>query len=233
MPPLVEAKTSRPRTMRAAVDRAGLTALLDAAVRKPVTLVCAGAGWGKTMAVSSWAEGRPGVAWLSVDPHDNDPQLFWAYVLAALRVAGAITPENPLAELGSVPADELERGNRLADGLARLPRGTVLVIDDVQEIDDADVLRELAVLLRRLPPVLRVVLVSRAEPPLRLHRLRAAGHLAEIRTEHLAFTPDEAADMIAGHGLTLAPGDLVELVGRTEGWATGLQLSALFLAGHG
>src|SRR5690349_13093166 len=116
MPPLVEAKTSRPRTMRAAVDRSALTALLDAAVRKPVTLVCAGAGWGKPMAVSAWAERRGGVAWLSVDAHDNDPQLFWAYVLGALRVAGPITPEKALAELGSVPADELELRNRLAAG---------------------------------------------------------------------------------------------------------------------
>jgi LuxR family maltose regulon positive regulatory protein len=233
MPPLVEAKTSRPRTMRTAVDRAGLTALLDAAVRVPVTLVCGGAGWGKTMAVSAWADGRPGVAWLSVDAHDNDPQLFWSYVLAALRVAGVITGENPLAELGSVPADALERGNRLADGLARLPRGTVLVIDDVQEIDDAEVLRELTGLLRRLPPALRLVLIGRAEPPLRLHRLRAAGQLAEIRTEHLAFTREEAVALVAGHGLCLTDEDVARLVGRTEGWATGLQLSAAYLAGHG
>jgi LuxR family maltose regulon positive regulatory protein len=233
MPPLVEAKTSRPRMVRAAVPRPYLTALLGDAVRRPVTLVCAGAGWGKTIAVSSWAETHHGpVAWLSVDAHDNDPQLFWAYVLAALRVAGVVSPDNPLAELGSVPADELERGNRLAAGLARLAHRTVLVIDDLQEIDDADVLHGLSRLLDRLPPVLRVVLVSRTEPQLRLHRLRADGRLAEIDTEHLAFTGDEAVDLIARHGLDLDAEDVAKLVGRTEGWATGLQLSAAYLAGR-
>ncbi|MFF5078048.1 LuxR C-terminal-related transcriptional regulator [Actinoplanes sp. NPDC000266] len=232
---LVEAKTARPRMVRAAVPRPQLSGLLEAATGKPVTLVCAGAGWGKTTAVSSWAQDRRApVAWLSVDAHDNDPQLFWAYVLAALRVAGAVTASNPLADLGSVPSDELERAARLVAGFARLPAGTVLVIDDVNEIDDADVLRELAAVLGRLPPALRVVLVGRSEPPLRLHRLRAAGHLAEIRTEHLAFSHDEASELVAGHGLDLSGEDVHLLVGRTEGWPAGLQLGAAFLySGHG
>jgi LuxR family maltose regulon positive regulatory protein len=232
--PLAAAKTSRPRMMRAGVGREHLHRLLDEAAGLPVTLVCAGAGWGKTMAVSAWAESRRGpVAWLSLDPHDNDPQIFWSYVLAALRVAGAVTEGNPLAGLGSAPADEAERGSRLAAGMAEMPPGTVLVIDDVHQIDDADVLRELAGLLPNLPPALRVVLVGRAEPPLRLHRLRAAGRLAEIGAAQLAFTPAEAAELIAGHRLALPDEDVAVLVERTEGWAAGLQLSAAFLTGHG
>ncbi|MFC4069950.1 LuxR C-terminal-related transcriptional regulator [Actinoplanes subglobosus] len=232
MPPSAAAKTSRPRKMRSAVQRTGLTTLLDAAVRHPVTLVCAGGGWGKTMAVSAWAEGRDGIAWSTADTHDNDPQLFWAYVLAALRTADVITSGNPLAEPGSIPADQRERGNWLATGFARLPLGTILVIDDVHEINDADVLRELSEMLRRLPPSLRLVLVSRAEPQLRLHQLRAAGEMTEIRTEHLAFTRQETIDLTAGHGLVLTADEVATLLGRTEGWATGLQLSAAYLAGH-
>ncbi|HEX5205359.1 MAG TPA: LuxR C-terminal-related transcriptional regulator [Actinoplanes sp.] len=233
LPPLVAAKTSRPRMVRAALRRAQLTELLDAAVRKPVTLVCAGAGWGKTMAVSAWAEARrEPVAWLSLDPHDNDPRIFWAYVLGALRVAGAITPDNPLHDLAAVPADDLERSSRLTAGLAQVPYGTVLVMDDIQEIDDADVLQDLTGLLRHLPPALRLVLVGRSEPKLRLHRLRAAGQLAELGTEHLAFTAGEAGALIAGHGVTLTADDVSKLVDRTEGWATGLQLGAAFLAGR-
>ncbi|WP_433306576.1 LuxR C-terminal-related transcriptional regulator [Actinoplanes sp. CA-030573] len=231
--PLVPAKTARPRTLRTAVDRPQLMTLLDDAVRCPVTLVCAGAGWGKTMAVSAWARTRrTPVAWLSLDRHDNDPQIFWAYVLAALRVAGALSPANPLAALGSVPADERERTGRLQAGLAEVPAGTVLVLDDIHEIDDAGVLRELAELLHRLPPPLRVVLAGRAEPPLRLHRLRASGGLAEIRTGHLAFTEPEAAGLLTGHGLSVPGEDIATLVRRTEGWVTGLQLGAAFLAGH-
>ena len=100
--PLLPAKLARPR-MRPGVDRSRLFAALDAAAGSPVTVVCAGAGWGKTMAVSGWAQQRHRpVAWLNADRHDNDPQVFWAYLLAALRVAGAVPADNPLAGLGSV-----------------------------------------------------------------------------------------------------------------------------------
>ncbi|BCJ41086.1 transcriptional regulator [Actinoplanes ianthinogenes] len=230
--PLVEAKTSRPQTVRAGVARQRLHDLLDAAIGKPVTLVCAGAGWGKTTVVSGWAQRHHApVAWLSVDRHDNDPQVFWAYLLAALRVAGVVPAGNPLADLGAVPADPRERGRLFAAGLARLAAGTVLVIDDVQEIDDADVLRELTDLLRH-PPALRLLLIGRSEPPLRLHRLRAAGQLAEIRAEQLAFGHDEAAEIVGRHGLSLSAEEMTTLVDRTEGWAAGLQLAAGFLAAH-
>ncbi len=231
--PLVPAKTLRPRLVRAGVDRPHLIGLLEAAVRHPVTLVCAGAGWGKTMLVSDWAGDRSDpVAWLSLDRHDNEPVTFWAYVLAALRVAGVLTADNPLADLGAIPADELERTRRLAAGLAVLPHNTVLVIDDIQEIDDPGVLRELAELLRYPSPALHLLLVGRGEPPLMLHRLRAAGQLAEIRTGQLAFTRDEAGELLTRHGLVLSPDAMTTLVDRTEGWVTGLQLGAAFLAGR-
>ena len=117
--PLVAAKTSRPHMVRAGIVRPRLYDLLDEAVRRPVTLVLAGAGWGKTMAVSGWAQQRAGaVAWFSADRHDNDPQVFWSYLLAALRLA------DPSAALGPVPAAPAERAARLATGLAGLPAGS-------------------------------------------------------------------------------------------------------------
>ncbi|MCU7728501.1 LuxR C-terminal-related transcriptional regulator [Actinoplanes sp. KI2] len=225
------AKTARPLLIRGGVDRQRLFDLLDKAVLNPVTVVRAGAGWGKTVLVSAWAQTRPGpVAWLSLDRHDNDPQIFWAYVVAALRSAGAVTSENPLAEMGSVPRDERERGLRIAAGLSRLPVRTVLVIDDFHEIDDRQVLDEVDDLLRH-PSAVRLVLISRTEPPLALHRLRAADQVAEIRADDLAFTGDEAAALVGGHGLTLGPDEVTLLVKLTDGWAAGLQLGAGFLAG--
>ena len=223
--------------VRANVARQRLIDRLDAAVYRQVTVVCAGAGWGKTLLVSAWAEAwaarrRAPVAWLSLDQRDNDPQIFWAYLVAALRVAGAVTPDNPLAEMGSVPSDERERGHRLAEGLRPMSRQTVLVIDDFHEIDDVDVLREVADLLRHPLPV-RIILVTRADPPVGLHRLRAAGQVSDIRADDLAFTGEEAAALVTGHGLTLAPDDVTVLLERTEGWAAGLQLGAGFLAHDG
>jgi ATP/maltotriose-dependent transcriptional regulator MalT len=231
--PLAIAKTAPPQPLPAGVDRRRLFNLLDAAARNPVTLVCAGAGWGKTTLVSAWAETRTApVAWLSLDKHDNDPQLFWAYVLAALRVAGAVAPDNPLAEIGSVPVDERERGHRLTGGLGHLPEQTVLVLDDFHEVDDPQILREMNDLLRFPPAPLRVVLISRSWPALALHRLRTAGQVAEIRAEDLAFTSDEAAALVRGRGLDLGSQDVSILLNRTEGWATGLHLGAGFLAGE-
>jgi LuxR family maltose regulon positive regulatory protein len=231
--PLAIAKTAPPQPLPAGVDRRRLFNLLDAAARNPVTLVCAGAGWGKTTLVSAWAETRTApVAWLSLDKHDNDPQLFWAYVLAALRVAGAVAPDNPLAEMGSVPVDERERGHRLTGGLGHLPEQTVLVLDDFHEVDDPQILREMNDLLRFPPAPLRVVLISRSWPALALHRLRTAGQVAEIRAEDLAFTSDEAAALVRGRGLDLGSQDVSILLNRTEGWATGLHLGAGFLAGE-
>jgi LuxR family maltose regulon positive regulatory protein len=231
---LAVAKAAPPHGHRADIQRQRLFALLDAAATKPVTLVCAGAGWGKTMLVSAWAQTRTTpVAWLSVDKQDNDPALFWSYVVAALRLAEVITPDNPLAEMGSVPADERDRVHRLAAGLEHLPEPTVLVIDDFQEVDDAQILREINDLLRHPPRPLRVFFISRVWPALALHRLRTDGQVTEIRARELAFTADEAAALVRGHGLILAPADLNRLLDRTEGWAAGLRLGAGFLAGHG
>jgi LuxR family maltose regulon positive regulatory protein len=232
--PLIVAKTAQPRTVRASVARQRLMDLLDAAVRRPLTVICAGAGWGKTSLVSAWADSRrTPVAWLSLDRRDNDPQIFWAYVVAALRVAGAVAPDNPLAQMGSVPADEGERGHRIAAGLGHLPAGTVLVLDDFHEIDDAQVLREVSDLVRHPPAPVRIVVIGRTDPPLSLHRLRLAGQVADIRAADLAFTEEEAAALVAGRGLTLTAEDVTTLLHRTEGWATGLHLGAGFLAGNG
>ncbi|WP_127551437.1 LuxR C-terminal-related transcriptional regulator [Actinoplanes sp. OR16] len=231
--PLLAAKLGRPR-MRPGVDRERLCAALDAAVASPVTVVCAGAGWGKTMLVSAWAQSRETpVAWLSLDRHDNDPQVFWAYVVAALRESGVVPAGNPLAGMGAIPADDGERVRRLADGLSRLPSPAVLVVDDFHEIIDARVLADLADLLRHPPAGLRLVLISRSQPALPLHRLRAAGHVTEIGAAQLAFTGDETATLLGGYGLARSTGEVAELLARTEGWAVGLHLSAGFLSAGG
>jgi LuxR family maltose regulon positive regulatory protein len=98
-------------------------------------------------------------------------------------------------------------------------------------IDDPRLVKGVSGLLRPPQSGFRIVLISRSEPALSLHRLRAAGELSEIRAGDLAFTTKEAAELLAGHGVRLAPDEIASLMQRTEGWAVGLQLAAAFIAG--
>ncbi len=230
--PFVAAKMSRPQTLRVQIRRQRLIERIDVAVSRPVTVVSAGAGWGKTSAVAAWAQTRrTPVGWLTVDHYDNDAQTFWSHVVATLRAAGALPAGNPLADLQTVPADDVERVHCLTLGLSRLRAGTVLVLDDFQEIDDPEIILELTGLLRQAPPQLHLILIGRSDPAVPLHRLRTVGDLAEVRALDLAFTTEEAADLLAGHGLELGSDDVAALLERTEGWPTGLQLASAFLTG--
>ena len=230
--PLAAAKISRPLTPRHRIRRQRLTDRLDAAAHYPVTLVCAGAGWGKTVLTSSWAQTQDApVAWVTLDEQDNHVAVFWNYVASALRAAGIVPAGSPIAEMHAVPDDDTERIRQLEQGLGQLRTQVVLILDDFQEIDDAGIIRDLVLLLRHPPPMLRLILITRSEPALRLHRLQAAGQLTEIRSADLAFTTVEAADLLARHGLSVSNDDVATLVCRTEGWPAGLRLAAAFLAG--
>jgi LuxR family transcriptional regulator, maltose regulon positive regulatory protein len=187
--------------------------------------------------VSSWATtaALPGpVAWLSLEAADNDPARFWSYLLAALRQSGAAPPGGRLDSLGG-PIGGPDRGFvlELAAALDELAQPVVVVVlDDVQELTNPAVLDSLATVLRRSPASLRLVLASRKDPPLPLARLRDTGRPIQVRAAELAFTTDEAARLLASHGLILADADLAVLWARTEGWAAGLRLAALSLQDH-
>jgi LuxR family maltose regulon positive regulatory protein len=120
----------------------------------------------------------------------------------------------------------------LAGRLAGLPRPVVLVLDDLHEAGGEAVAAELRLLLRYAPPQLRLVVATRADPPLSLHRLRVAGQLGELREADLAFTRSEARALLGDHGVALSGDDLEALLRRTEGWAAGLRLAALTLRDH-
>jgi LuxR family maltose regulon positive regulatory protein len=229
---VLSAKLARPRPPPGLVPRPRVTARLETGNGRPVTLVSAGPGWGKTLAVAAWAsQSPPGlpVGWLSLDGDDNEPGLFWSYVLAALRSTGAVPEDNPLARLA--PANGVDAGmlHRIEQGLWELPRPVALVLDDAHELHDKRVLDGLAELLRHPIEQLRLVLVTRRDPLLPLHRLRVSHELLEIRAGDLAFQPEEAAALLAGDGLDVAADSLAVLMDRTEGWAAGLRLAAMHL----
>jgi LuxR family transcriptional regulator, maltose regulon positive regulatory protein len=196
-----------------------------------VTVVSAAAGSGKTVLLRSWI-GQAGLAertaWVTAGRGEGDPQRFWLSVTGALRQtaagSGLVRPVTAAPELdGGVIAERL-----LAD-LARLDDRVWLVVDDVHELG-TDALRQLEMLVLRAPAGLRFVLAARRDVRLGLHRLRLEGELAEIREPDLRFTLAEARELLAAAGVELPEVGL--LVERTEGWAAGLRLAALSLAGH-
>ena len=198
-----------------------------------MTVVSAGAGWGKTLTTASWASSGPAagpVAWLSLDEGDNEPRAFWACVLAALRRTITLPPENPLSGLDPALGREDENLRRLTTGIAELPSPVVLVIDDFHLIQDPATLHGLSGILRHPMSQLRLVLLTRADPALPLHRLRVSGDLVEIRSSDLAFDATEAVRLLAEDGVDVVPEQAELLVERTEGWPAGLRLAALFLS---
>jgi LuxR family maltose regulon positive regulatory protein len=140
---------------------------------------------GRTPPVRGAAAGAA-VAWLALDGDDNEPSVFWSGVIAAVRASGAVAADNPLDQLAIEQGMTAQGMRTLRHGLADLPPGVVLVLDDFQVINHPEILESVAVLLRHESP-LRLVLITRSDPVLPLHRLRVSGGLCEIRSADLAF----------------------------------------------
>src|SRR5499427_3785910 len=211
------------------VARPRLVGRLAAQAR--VSVVSAPPGSGKTVLLRSWIS-QPGVAgsaaWVPAGRGERDPQQFWLSVLAAVRATAAGSAL--VRELTAAPdLDGWVITERLLADLAPLDDRVWLVVDDVHELG-GEALAQLELLILRAPAGLRFVLATRHDVRLRLHRLRVEGELAEIREPDLRFTVAEAAALFAAAGVDLP--DPARLVARTEGWAAGLRLAALSLAGH-
>jgi LuxR family maltose regulon positive regulatory protein len=231
---LLRTRTSAPVPSARTIARPHLLARLDEAAARPVTLVSAGPGWGKTELVSHWAHHgqRPGpVAWLALEPDDDDPARLWTDLLVALRRSGGVAG-SPLEALH--PPVDLDAAfvDRVVEGLAGLSSPVVLVLEDLHEVQSREALAGLERLLRTIPDQLRLVLVTRSDPALPVHRLRVRGALTEVRAADLALGEEEAHALLGQHGLVLPADELAALVARTEGWATGLRLAALALEGR-
>jgi LuxR family maltose regulon positive regulatory protein len=237
---LLATKLHLPRPRPGFVPRPRLVGRLDEGRACGLVLVCAPAGYGKTVALADWARrsGRP-VAWLSLDAGDNDPVRFWRHVVAAVGSARPGVAERVLPLFGPPPPSLFEGlVTALINELAAQSGDdeAVLILDDYHLIDAEPVHGSLLLLLERLPPGLEVVLASRSDPPLPLGRLRARGQLAELRATDLRFTADEAAALLQQvaeePGGALSDADVAALTARTEGWAAGLQLAGLSLRGQ-
>ncbi|MFZ2420015.1 MAG: LuxR C-terminal-related transcriptional regulator [Anaerolineae bacterium] len=224
-----------------------------------LTLISAPAGFGKTTLVSEWVNNlrftsddfrldaanggeivnrkskiANRVAWLSLDAGDNDPARFLTYLVAALQTIFAGIGAGVLAALESPQPPPTESIlTALLNEITTIPDNFILVLDDYHLVEAIPVDQALATLLDHLPPQMHLVIATREDPHLPLARLRARGHLTELRAADLRFTPAEAADFLNQvMGFHLSAEDIAALETRTEGWIAGLQLAALSMRGY-
>ncbi len=214
------------------VDRARLDGVLNEAdaAEVPLLLVSAPAGSGKSTLVAGWAAAHPRpVAWLQLEDSDADAARFWVSVTAAI---GRANPD-VAAHLGALVAGAFGAGDVIVPAIVNefssLTDRLVVVLDDYHVIDDPEVHRAVERLIDLCPPQLTLALVTRADPPFRLGRMRVRGRVREIRAGDLRFDATEAAALLGTAADGIDPQRIDELCERTEGWAAGLVLAGLSL----
>jgi LuxR family transcriptional regulator, maltose regulon positive regulatory protein len=229
---LLLTKLAPPCLPSSLVGRERLQVLLDGALSKPLTLLAASAGWGKTTLLATWANRHPQqVAWLSLDRLDTDPFHFWVAVIAALRTRVPGVGALALAMLHSPqPPSFSALLTTLLNELTEHVAPIVLLLDDYQVIEDPLIQETVTFWVEHLPAHVHLLLSSRVDPDLPLPRWRAHGQLLEIRTDDVRFRPDEVGLFLRQTmGLALLEEEVVTLERRTEGWVAALQLAALSL----
>jgi LuxR family transcriptional regulator, maltose regulon positive regulatory protein len=233
---LLATKLHVPASRGQIVQRRALLDALSAAPGRKLTLVSAPAGWGKTTLLAQWVSGAHDdqrFSWLSLDSSDNDPVWFWMYAIAALQKSSP--------GVGSRAAELLEMGAdvmrvvlpTLLNELDNVACQMVLILDDYHLVTCRAIHEQMAFVLNRMPANLHLVLATRSDPDVSLAKLRASGDLVEVRSDDLRFESTEATQLLnVALELDLAAADIELLRRRTEGWAAGLYLAALSLAGR-
>lgn len=236
--PVLETKFFAPRPRRGQVSRPRLLKEVDRPDARLV-LVSAPPGFGKSALLAGWLAARSGpdhaISWVSLDPADNDPSRFWTALFTAL---GRARPEavsvgtlEMLASSDPPPIEALVAP--VLNAVAAAGGALTLILDDYHVIETPAIHGGVAFLLDHMPPRMRLVVASRADPPLPLPRLRARNELVELRAADLRLTHEEAAAFLSETmDLDLAPEVTMVLESRTEGWVAALQLAAISLRGR-
>jgi LuxR family maltose regulon positive regulatory protein len=230
--PLIRTKLQRPPIIGEHVHRSQLLERLDQRRQRPLTLVSAPAGYGKSTLVSCWlgACDLP-AAWLSLDETDNDLHLFLSYLLAAFQTVFPVAGKEiqPLLNASQLPPLPVLSGS-LINELDKIDQAFILTLDDYHVIQDKAIHDLLIEILKHPPRAMHLVLASRVDPPLPLASLRARGEMTEIRVQELRFSLEETAEYLQKMMGKTIEDNIVALLGKkTEGWVTGLRLAALSL----
>ncbi|MFZ5945571.1 MAG: LuxR C-terminal-related transcriptional regulator [Bacillota bacterium] len=233
---LLKTKIHVPQPRPGLVDRIRLLELLNEGLLndKPLSLISAPAGYGKTTLITSWFEGIDRAkTWVSLDEHDNDPTRFFSYLIAALQTVDMNIGRDAarlLTESGMIPAQAVVV--TLINEMLATPRPFILVLDDFHMIQNQTIFEAVQSLLDQHPPCLHLVIITREDPPLSLPRLRVRNQMTEIRMDNLRFNLSETLDFFStSTDVRLKDEEIAVLEARTEGWIAGLQLAALSIKG--
>ena len=219
-----------PRVQAGTLRRARLLEMLDRDGGVALTMVDAAVGYGKTTLLRSWCAERPeAVIWMTLDAADDDPVRLWTHLATAVERLGEGLGDRALMCLGVRGAPVETAVDELMNGLVAYGQPITIVLDDLHAVGSERSLRSLAHAIERLPATARVLVSTRSDPAISLARLRARGALVEIRAPELAFTVDEARELILREGIELSEESVELLAERTEGWPAGLYLAALWL----
>jgi LuxR family transcriptional regulator, maltose regulon positive regulatory protein len=228
---LINTKIYVPGLRNGLVARGDLIKRLKEGLSRPLTLVSAPAGYGKTTLLSELASQMP-IAWLSLDEGDNDPVRFWSHCIASLQERLPHFGDNVLQILTCFESPSMrpllvELINEMTGARAR-SQSAVIILDDYHLIENQNIHRDLEFLLEHLPQNLRMVISTRADPPLPLARMRARGQLSELRARDLRFSSGEIEKVLNGvMCLGLCREDIAAIEARTEGWIASIQMAAI------
>ena len=232
---IVHTKLQRPLVAPDIVPRDRLLDRLNEGRHRPLTLISAPAGYGKSTLASRWtATCDCPCGWVSLDDDDNDLRQFLNYLLAAIQQR---FPKSDLRSETLLDADRLPPTDELAryllNDLHQVPEPFILVLDDYHHIKETSVNDLVAALLEHPAQTMHLVLLTRQDPSLPIATMRGRGLVTEIRASDLRFTPDEAAAFLSRMLNVVVDETTAALLEiKTEGWATGLRLAGLYLQGQ-
>lgn len=233
---LIRTKLHQPPIHANDIHRQHLLDHLDQRLQRPLTLVVAPAGYGKTSLVSCWldASSSPNT-WVSLDKSDNDLRLFLNYFLAAVQTMFPEAGQETLAMANALTLPPISvLAGSLINALDRIEIPFILVLDDFHLINDESVLDLISQLLRHPPQALHLVLIGRRDPYLPIATMRAKRQLGEIRTQDLRFDKQEIAAFLTQEmGAEIDSSTAAALEDKTEGWVTGLRLVSLSIRHRG
>ena len=210
--------------------RRRLLEMVDSDGGAALMVVNAALGYGKTTLLRLWCIERPeAVVWMTLDAADDDPVRLWTHLATAVDRLGQGLGGRALMYLGVRGALVETAVDELMNGLVAYGRPVAIVLDDLHAVGSVASLRSIEHAIDRLPANARLLAATRSEPSISVARLRARGALTEIRARELAFTVEEASELIAREGIELSGESVELLVERTEGWPAGLYLAALWL----